>query len=370
MIRLASPHIDDRDVAAVERVLRSGHLVQGREVAAFEALIAAEVGSRNAVALNSCTSALHVALLALGIKSGDEIAVPAYSWPATANVVAFCGATPVFIDIDPDSFTLRPDHLEAALLANPRIKAVIPVHAFGAMAEMDQVVRMCAQRSIAVIEDAACALGASRAGVMAGRAGIMGCFSFHPRKAITTGEGGVVVTDDDDCARTIRMLRNHGQDPDSLPQDFAIAGLNLRMTELQAALGRSQLSKLHTLVDGRRQAARRYSELLKHSGIRTPLATSDESHVYQSFIVLLPTSHSSERDAILTGLRERGVEAAIGTHHIPLLTFYRNRYGYKRGDFPVTDMVAASAIALPLHSSLTEEEQEGVVESLRAVSGL
>jgi dTDP-4-amino-4,6-dideoxygalactose transaminase len=370
VIRLAAPDIDDADLAAVVRVLRSGHLVQGQEVAAFEAELASKVGSRFAIALNSCTSALHLGLLALGIKQGDEVAVPAYSWPATANVVVLCGATPVFIDVDPDYFALQPDLFEAQLRQRSRMKAVIPVHPFGAMASMERICEISAQHQVAVLEDAACALGAVRGGVPAGRWGVMGCYSFHPRKAITTGEGGAVVTDDEELCRKVRMLRNHGQDPDSARPDFVAAGFNLRLTELQAAVGRTQLAKLERLVDSRRVMARRYAELLSDSTIRSPQPRSVGEHVYQSFVVQLPPGADAGRDDVIAEMRARGIEAAIGTYHMPLLRYYSTRFGFTRGDFPVADAVASGAIALPLHAHLTADEQQRVVEALRGVTGL
>lgn len=365
MIRLAAPHIDDNDVAAVERVLRSGHLVQGREVAAFEEELRTVVGSRHAIAVTNCTSALHLALIALGVKAGDKVIVPAFSWPATANVVASSGATPVFIDIDDSTFAMRPELL-ARSLREPGVKAVIPVHPFGEMADIAAIVKEAAATDVPVIEDAACALGAVDNGGPAGRWGAMGCYSFHPRKAITTGEGGAIVTEDGALARRLRMLRNHGLDPDAATPDFVLAGLNQRMTEFQAALGRTQLRKLDGLISERRRLARRYNDLLRGSGLVTPEPRSSSSHVFQSYVVLVPPELAAERNAIISRVRDAGVEVSIGTHHIPLLRWYRETFGYKVADFPVTDSVAARAITLPLHAYLTLADQDKVVEVLRA----
>ena len=368
MIRLAAPDIDDHDIAAVSDVLRSGHLVQGREVASFEAELSALLGSSHAVAVGSCTSALHLALLALDIGPGDEVIVPAFSWPATANVVVCCGATPVFVDIDEHSFAMDIAGLSRAISSSRRVHAIIPVHPFGAMADIRRVVTEARVATIPVIEDAACALGASIEGRPAGRWGAMGCYSFHPRKAVTTGEGGVIVTDDPAQARRLRMLRNHGQDPEAPSPDFVMAGLNQRMTDFQAALGRSQLRKLPALLAGRRAMARRYDELLAGSTLRTPVAIEPSAHVYQSYVVLLRRERAGDSDAIIAEMRAAGVEASIGTHHIPLLRYYRSTFGCAPGDFPVTDSVAARAIALPLHSRLTPDDQARVTEVLRELA--
>jgi perosamine synthetase len=369
MIRLAKPSIDAEDIAAVTATLRTGHLVQGHEVAAFEAELGGYLGGGNLVAVNSCTSALHLALLALDVREGDEVIVPAFSWPATANVVVRCGAQPVFVDIEETSFAMDVSALRNALERSSQVKAVLPVHPFGEMADIEAIAGLCAERALPLIEDAACALGSSLENRRAGRWGLMGCYSFHPRKAITTGEGGAVVTDDTGLARRLRMFRNHGIDPAVASPDFVLAGLNQRMTELQAALGRSQLRKLDSLIASRRQRASRYDELLAGSNLRTPCVRTSSSHVFQSYVVLVPPHRAPDRDSIIMGLRERGVEASIGTHHIPLLRFYRERYGYHPGDFPATDSVASRAIALPLHSSLTVEEQVTVVDALRALAG-
>jgi perosamine synthetase len=364
VIRLAKPYIDDEDIAAVTAVLRSGQLVQGPEVAAFESELSGFLGGGRVVAVNSGTSALHLALLSIGVREGDEVIVPAFSWPATANVVVCCGARPVFVDIEETSFAMRPEALDDALRSHQRVKAIVPVHPFGEMAAMDRISAIGSQNGIPIIEDAACALGASYDGRLAGRAGLIGCYSFHPRKAITTAEGGALITDDAKLANRLRMLRNHGLDPDASTPDFVLAGLNQRLTELQAALGRAQLRKLTTLISLRRTQATEYNRLFEQSRVLTPLARSASSHVFQAYVVLIPEDRESDRNAIIRGLREAGIEASIGTHHIPLLRYYREAFGFAPGDFPITDRVANRAIALPLHAYLTTQEQARVAEVL------
>jgi perosamine synthetase len=368
VIRLARPHIDDDDVAAVTATLRSGHLVQGPEVAAFESELSSFLGGGHVVAVNSCTSSLHLALLAIGVQQGDEVIVPAYSWPATANVVVCSGARPVFVDIEETSFAMNPDALARATREHPRAKAIIPVHPFGEMADMVRIADLAAKAGTPIIEDAACALGACFENRYAGRLGLMGCYSFHPRKAITTAEGGAVVTDDSAVARHLRMLRNHGLDPDASPPDFVLPGLNQRMTEVQAALGRSQMRKLVMLIASRRRQAAEYDELFAGSRVRTPVARGSATHVFQSYVVLIPEDRARDRDTMIRKLREAGIEASIGTYHIPLQRYYRETFGYRTDHFPVTDRIAARALALPLHAYLTPEEQGKVVEELRTMT--
>jgi dTDP-4-amino-4,6-dideoxygalactose transaminase len=372
-IRLAAPDIDEADIEAVAAVLRSGQLVQGPEVAAFEAAVAAMTGAAHAVAVANCTAALHLTLLALGVGPGDRVAVPTYSWPATANVVVLVGAEPVFVDIDPATFTMRPDALAAVARRAGRLAAVMPVHAFGGMADLDALGEVAAAAGAPIVEDAACALGSTLHGRPAGRFGVAGCFSFHPRKAITTGEGGVIVTDDRTVARVARTLRNHGLDPDASAPTFIAAGYNLRMTDVQAALGRTQLAKLDRLVEGRRRLAACYDRLLADGpaadlGIAAPGALAGAGHVYQSYVVLLPAVARPWRHEVIAELGARGIETTIGTYHMPLIPFFAAR-GHAPGDFPVTDDVAARALTLPLSSKLGEADAERVVAELVAVLG-
>jgi len=364
VIRLARPDIDAADIAAVAQVLESGTLVQGAHVREFEACVAQETGAPHAVAVANCTAALHLALLALGIGPGDRVAVPAFSWLATANVVVLVGADPVFIDIERESFGMDPACLATALNGPRPIKAIIVVHALGLMADVAALARLATERGIPLIEDAACALGARAVDRPAGTWGTVGCFSFHPRKAVTTGEGGMVVTRDGTIARTVRVLRNHGLDPDAPKPDFIAPGYNLRLTEFQAALGVRQMAKLHSLIDTRRALARRYTEMFAGSPVAAPREPLGRCHVFQTYAVLLPMEVAARRSEIIGALAARGIETTIATHHMPLTTYFRTRGGYTPGDFPSTDEIAARALALPLHGRLSGEEQERVVDEL------
>ena len=364
MIRLMVPSVEEDDIQAVAEVLRSGWLVQGAGVKAFEERLASYMGVRHVVAVSNCTAALHLSLLALGIGSGDRVAVTTFSWPSTANVIALCGAEPIFVDIDPETYNMDPLELGRVLESTSGIKAILPVHTFSGMADMPRITEIAARYDIPVIEDAACGLGANLQGKQAGTWGTMGCFSFHARKTITTGEGGIVSTDDDTLAHSLRVLRNHGQDPDSSTPDFVAPGYNLRLTEFQAALGMTQLNKLERIVKKRRALATNYDDLLEGTGISAPKALEDSSHVYQSYVVQLPEEVTSRRPEIIASLREKGIETTIGTYHMPLTTYFRKWGDFAKGDFPVTDDVAARTMTLPLYESLSFKEQRFVISSL------
>jgi len=363
LIRLTVPSIEEDDLQAVREVLLSGFLVQGARVETFERAVARYVGVEHAVAVSSCTAALHLALLALGVGKGDRVAVAAYSWPATANVIVLVGAEPVFVDIDSDTFNMCPNALEEAL-KSASFKAVLPVHTFGGLADMPRIFEIAGRFGVPVIEDAACALGTELNERKAGTWGIMGCFSFHPRKAITTGEGGMVVTNDSTLACKVRILRNHGLNPAVGSPDFVDAGYNLRLTEFQAALGNTQLAKLERIITQRRAGAAHYDLLLRDTDVRPPGALSDSRHVYQSYVTLLPAEVAPRRGTMIADLKSQGIETSIGTYHLPLTTFYRTRDRYRLGDFPVTDDVFARALSLPLYGGMTSGDRETVVRLL------
>jgi perosamine synthetase len=376
MIRLAIPSIEEDDLHAVREALASGFLVQGPRVAAFEQLIARQIGVKHAVAVSNATCALHLSLMALDVRPGDICVVTAYSWISTANVIELCGARPVFVDIDPRTFNIDVTRLEqvlSQLMSNPesnqRVRAVLPVHAFGQMADMRAVIAACARWNLPVIEDAACALGATFEDAQAGSVGAMGCFSFHPRKAITTGEGGMVTTNDDELARRIRSLRNHGQDPDASSPDFIMPGHNYRLTEFQAALGITQMSKLERIIGARQRAALQYDQLLQNTVLFAPHIVRDATHVYQSYVALLPERLASRRSELIRKARQCGVEVQVGTLHMPMTRFFREKYGFQLGDFPVSDSVSACALALPLYESLSVEDQNKVVDTVVSLLG-
>lgn len=371
MIRLTIPSIEDDDLEAVREAVSSGFLVQGQRVAAFEQTVANYVGMEYSIAVSNCTAALHMALLALYVRPGDLVIVTTYSWIATANVIELCGAQPVFVDIQPDTFNMDPERLAETLKrlmsneeTSSHVKAILPVHTFGQMANMPAVMELAEHYDVPVIEDAACALGAKWGDRQAGTWGVMGCFSFHPRKAITTGEGGIITTNDPELAHRLRALRNHGLDPDASSPDFIFPGFNYRMTEFQASLGHSQISKLDRIIGARRQLSSQYDELLADTWIQAPVVPLASWPVYQSYVVLLPEKTTLKRAALIAHLKEKGIETNIGTWHMPLTSFFSARYGYLPGNYPITDQVFARSLTLPLHEYLSYDDQKYVIGEL------
>jgi perosamine synthetase len=372
MIRLTIPSIEEDDLDAVRGVLMTGNLVQGVHVAAFERAVAEYVGTREAVAVSNCTAALHLALLACHVGPGDLVLTTAYSFPATGNAVELCGARPIFVDIEPETFNIDPNRLEPvleSLMADKQtaknVKAILPVHAFGQMADMRSIAALAAKYGLPVIEDAACALGATLDGRQAGSWGDLGCFSFHPRKAITTGEGGMVVTNDESLALRLRALRNHGMDPKAATPVFIAAGFNYRMTDFQGALGVTQMSKLDRIIAARRCLASVYGGLFDNTPLRAPVVSVGSRPVYQSYVVLLPTSAAARRESLIRDLKTSGIETTIGTWEMPMTAFFQDRYGSRPSDYPVSDEVFARAMTLPLHEHLSSEEQHQVACRLK-----
>ncbi|HUG55073.1 MAG TPA: DegT/DnrJ/EryC1/StrS family aminotransferase [Vicinamibacteria bacterium] len=357
MIRLAVPEIGDEEVAAAASVLRSGFLVQGPAVQAFEAAVAEVVGTRHAVAVSSGTAALHLALLALGIGRDDEVIVPGFTHPATANVVELTGARPVLVDVDLATFNVDPDALARAV--GPRTRAVVPVHLFGLPAEMEPILALAAERGLAVIEDAACALGATYGGRPCGSLGRVGCFSFHPRKVITTGEGGLLTTDDDALAERLRRLRNHGQVVEDGRGRFLEAGLNYRLTDVQGAVGVAQMRRLPAILEGRAAVARRYAGALRSwEGATLPTVSPRATPAWQSFVVLL--REGVDRDAVQSRLRSDGIETTLGTYALAAQPHYRDHP-------PLPRSLAAQqrSLALPLHTRLSDADVDAVAAALR-----
>lgn len=372
MIRLTIPSIEQDDLDAVRDALASGYLVQGPRVAAFEAALGEAIGAPHVVAVTNCTAALQLGLMAVDVRPGDLVLVTAYSWISTANAIELCGAQPVFVDIEPGTFNMCPAALERRLGELQkvgehvrRLRAVLPVHSFGQVANMDAIGGLATGAGLPVIEDAACAIGATWAGKQAGTMGALGCFSFHPRKAITTGEGGAITTGDLEIANRARALRNHGLDPTAPSADFVMPGFNTRMTEMQGALGVTQLKKLERIVAARRKLAAKYDALFGARGVITPpFVPASSKPVYQSYVVQLPKEAAPARATIMQRMKERGIETTIGTWHMPLTTFFRTKYGFRAGDFPVTDEVFARSMTLPLYESMTERDVDQVATAL------
>jgi dTDP-4-amino-4,6-dideoxygalactose transaminase len=352
VIRLAWPDVGAEEAAAVAEVLESGQLTMGPKVPEFEALLAEACGVAHAVAVSSGTAALHLAVAALRLEPGDEVLVPAYTFPATANVVAQVGARPVLVDVDPATMNLDPARAAAAV--TPRTRAVLAVHLFGRPLDWEAL-RDALPEQVELLEDAAGALGARRRGRPCGGLGTLGCLSFHPRKIVATGEGGAVTTNDTELADSIRRMRHHGIEPSG---DFEIAtpGLNYRLPDILCAVGIPQLRRLEELLQARERIAAAYAERLEGL-VDLPSADEGDRHGWQAYVVQL-----DRRDEALGTLRAAEIQAQIGTYALHRLQAYADQ-----GPFPGADRAYERALALPFHTRLEDGELDRVAEVLDTV---
>ena len=332
----------------MREVLESGALTMGPKVAELEELVAAACGVEHAVAVSNGTAALHLAVLALGIGPGDEVIVPAYTFPATANVVRLAGARAVLVDVDPATFNLDVERVYDAVTS--RTKAVLAVHLFGRPLDWTAL-QSAVPPELHLLEDAAGALGARWQGMPCGGLGVLGCLSFHPRKIVTTGEGGAVTTRDPELAATIRSLRHHGLDPDA---DIVAPSTNYRLADILCAVGIPQLRRLDELLAARTRVAEGYTERLQ-GVVETPDADEGDVHGWQAYVVRL-----DRRDEALAALRAEGIEVQIGTYALHRLSAYSDQ-----GPFPGADAAFERALALPLHSRLTELDLDRVAAGVR-----
>ena len=357
MIPAAKPIIGDEEREAVDRVLRSGMLAQGPEVKAFEEEFSAHVGGRHCVAMNSGTSALHLGFIAAGIERGDEVIVPSFSFAATANSVVLAGGVPVFADIDPRTFNLDPNHVES--LITKKTKAIMPVHLYGHIAAMDEFQQLSSKYGVKIIEDAAQGHLASLNGRNAGEFGIVASFSFYPTKNMTAGEGGMVVTDDAEVARMLRLLRNQGQE---IRYQNEVVGFNTRMTDIHAAIGRVQLAKLPGWTKQRQANAAYLDANLK--GVVTPYLAPNTTHSYHQYTIRIPGGSAEKRDAFMAGITERGVGCGV---YYP--TPIHKLASFKLDlTLPETDLVVKECVSLPVHPSLTQSELETIVSVVNEVA--
>lgn len=373
------------ELRAVQLPLESGWVVQGPHVQQFEHDFAGFTGAPFAVATSSCTTALHIAVAALGLKAGDEVIVPAFTWVSTANVVEYMGARPVFCDIDLSSFNLDVSRLES--LITPRTVGIIPVHLFGLCAEMGPIME-CAQRhTLWVVEDAACGFGARYQGRHAGTFGDAGCFSFHPRKAITTGEGGMITTSSQGLDSLSRSLRDHGASRSDLARhhgkgsfllaEYNLLGYNYRMTDIQGALGCAQLNRGSWILSERARRARIYDEQLADlDWLDTPKVPEGYEHGYQAYACLFrpetPTMENvgrlhERRNTLMRRLEEQGIATRQGTHAPVTLGYYTEKYRLSAEQFPNAHMAEQLSLALPLYPQMTDDEQGRVIAALRTV---
>jgi dTDP-4-amino-4,6-dideoxygalactose transaminase len=315
----------------------------GPKVAELEGLVAAACEVEHAVAVSSGTAALHLAVLALGLESGDEVIVPAYTFPATANVVAIAGLNPVLVDVDPVTMNVDPAQVEPT----HRTKAIVAVHLFGRPARLEEL------PALTMVEDAAGALGARRQGRACGGLGLLGCISFHPRKIVTTGEGGAVTTNDAGFADAIRQLRHHGWKPPQLT-DMPVPGLNYRLSDVLCAVGIPQFRRLQELLAARERLAAGYAERLAGLPVVLPEADLGDRHGWQAYVIQI-----DRRDRVLDALRSQGIEAQIGTYALHLFSAYADQ-----GRFPGAERAFERALALPFHTRLAESDLDRVAEAV------
>ncbi len=353
MIPLASPDIRDPDIEAVVRILRSGMLVQGTEVQKLEDRFCGCTGAAHAVAASSGTATLQLALAVLGIGPGHEVIVPSLSYIATANVVELAGARPVFVDVQERTFNIDPTLIEAAI--TPRTGAIMPVHEFGLCCDIREVSAIAAKHGLPVIEDAACALGATDDGKHAGTFGQFGSFSLHPRKAITSGEGGVLVTGDPALAARARILRNHGIEVTGGRMEFVAAGFNFRLTDFQAALVASQMDRLDAALAKRAALAQVYFSEITNPCLMLPRVPPGKVHSWQTFHLLL--EDGMDQSAVLNRLRDAGIGANYGAQCMPAQHYFQKKYGHDCAqEFPHGLRAWQQGLAVPLYEKLEPEQ--------------
>jgi perosamine synthetase len=383
-IPIARTSLTEREIQSVLEPLRTGWLVQGPKVREFEEKWSAFTGAKHAIAVTSCTTALHLSLAALGFKAGDEAIVPAFTWVATANVVEHLGGRVVFCDIDLDTFNIDIGQLESKI--TPRTKAILPVHLFGLPADMGAIGAIAKKQGLWVIEDAACGFGSRYHGKHVGTFGDTGCFSFHPRKAITTGEGGMITTENDLLAEKLRRLRDHGAAISDLQRhhgprpyllaDHPDAGYNQRMTDIQGALGAAQMDRATDIVRERQRLASRYDAAFAAlPWLRTPMHVDGHEHGYQSYPCLFqpePVTPESiprinrARNAWMDELQQAGISTRPATHAVHMLSYYRQKYQLRPEDFPNAWAANDCSISLPLFHGMSEAEQTHVIEKVCA----
>jgi dTDP-4-amino-4,6-dideoxygalactose transaminase len=378
-VPLTRPYTGNKEQTELAAVIESGWLTQGPRVRDFENAVAEFIGARHAVACSNCTTALHLALLLHDVGPGDEVIVPSYTWIATANVVRMVGATPVFADIDLSTFNVTPQTVEAAI--TPRTRVILPVHQFGLPANIEGIVEVAQQHKLVVIEDAACAIGSRYNDRPIGSSGNLACFSFHPRKLITTGEGGMLVTDETKLAERARVLLNHGASVSDLikhksgtveallAEEFHEVGYNYRMTNLQGAIGVAQMERLDEILALRQMRAEQYSEVFsKMPYVIPPYVPDYATPNWQSYAIRISDDCPSERDVVTQRLLDIGIAcrpAYMACHHQPA---YKDSYPDIR--LPYTEMALSSVIILPLYPQMTDEEQTYVIEAiLKIVAG-
>ena len=361
MIYLARPNITNADIKEAKKVLKSGMLVQGKVVRELEEQINKYIGSTYCSCVSNGTASLHLALVALGIGPGDEVIVPSLSFVATANVVEIVGATCVFVDVHPRYFNIDESQIEKVI--TKKTKAIIPVHEFGLSANMTKIVEIAKKYNLFIIEDAACALGATYENKYAGTFGDFGSFSLHPRKAITSGEGGLLVTSSFEYDKIVKTIRNHGIEPNSNPMNFTMAGFNYRLTEIQAALVKSQLSRIDSIIETKANIAFRYLSEIKNSSYLLPLIPKNAKHTWQTFHILIDNGKARER--LIEYLKKHGIFTNYGAQCIPAMNYYQNKYKSDYiNDYSSSYNAYTCGLAIPLYETLTTNQVNKIISVL------
>ena len=381
-IPISKPYFGQEEKQAVLEPLETGWVVQGPKVIEFEKLFAAYTGASFALATTSCTTALHLALIAFGVGPGDEVIIPAFTWVATANTVEMQGARPIFVDIELETFNIDVKKIEAVI--TQRTKVIMPVSLFGVSAPIGPIMELASKYGIKVIEDDACGTGAWYCGKHAGTLADIGCFSFHPRKAITTGEGGMVIMKDEYLAEMIMSLRDHGASKSDLVRhlgahsyllpEFNMVGYNYRMTDLQGALGVAQMHRLEWVLDQRTTRSHAYDQALKDiPWLRPQVLPEGYRHGYQSYVCLFQPEKphinnvkelNIRRNTLMDKLEVVGVATRPGTHAVHMLGYYSKKYEIKPEDFPNAYIADQLTLTLPLFAQMTEEEQDYIIRQL------
>jgi perosamine synthetase len=366
-IPLFKPYFDSKELDAIKEVLESGWIAQGPKVKEFEEKVADYLGIKYAIAVANCTCALHLSLLSLGIKSGDEVLVADYTFPATSHAVLYCNAKPVFVDVDPRTYNINPDIIEEKITGCT--KAIIPVHTFGQPAEMDKIMEIAEEYNIKVVEDAACALGAKYMKKYAGTIGDIGCFSFHARKGITTGEGGMVITNNKEFAERIRHLSIFGmiaawsreKDNKLIIPEFNDVGYNYKMSDITASIGVVQMRRLDDIIRRKRELARYWDEKLRDiEFMEPPYVAKNSEHVYQSYVALV--DRQVKRNILIEKLAKEGVQSQIGTYSCHIQPVYQSK-----DKCPHSFEIFNKSLALPMYYTLKEEDIDCAVEALKKV---
>jgi len=361
-IHLSRPYIGQEEIDAVTEVLKSGRLSLGPKLSEFEKKFAEYIGTKYAVAVSSGTSALHLCMLALGLKDKNEVITTPFSFIASANCILFEGAKPVFVDIEEDTLNINTEKIESAI--TPKTKAILPVHVFGQPCNMDAIMQIAEKHNLIVLEDACEAVGAAYKGKNIGTFGKVSVFSFYPNKQMTTGEGGMIVTDDKEIYEMCKSLRNQGRSDDMQWLNHHKLGYNYRLDEMSCALGVEQLKKIDEILEKRAEVANEYARQLKDiEGVTAPQISENVKMSW--FVYVVKLAEDVDRDAVMKKMNERGIECKAYFPEIHLQPFYKEKFQFKEGDFPVCEKISKKTLALPFYTDLSKKDIERVCETLK-----